>query len=260
MSLSRQVVPLETGAATQPVAGLHEYVVHRLPSSHTSTVPAAQEPARHVSAPLHALPSLQAVPFVTGVVRQPSTASQESVVNGLPSLQTSAVPAAHEPAWQVSVPLHGLPSPQAVPFAIQRVSGRLTTREPQEARLLARAIHLQDGAGVRVGLGSGAALAVTVTPATRESGAAIRVFAVPLDTGLKAEQPQRGLERAFGLSSSEARVAVCIATGMTPKEAAEDLGIAVSTARTHLLRAFEKTGVRRQADLVGLITRMAQIP
>jgi DNA-binding CsgD family transcriptional regulator len=143
---------------------------------------------------------------------------------------------------------------------LQRVNGRLTTRQPQEARLLARALQARDGAAVRVGTGSGTALAVTVSPAPRESGAAMRVFAVPLDSGLTSEQPQRGLERAFGLSSSEARVAVCIAMGMTPKEAAEHLGIAVSTARTHLLRAFEKTGVRRQADLVGLITRMAQVP
>jgi hypothetical protein len=62
---------LVTGAATQPVAGLHESVVHRLPSLHTSAVPAAQEPAWHVSAPLHALPSLQAVPFIAGAVTQP---------------------------------------------------------------------------------------------------------------------------------------------------------------------------------------------
>ncbi|MBT9557202.1 MAG: helix-turn-helix transcriptional regulator [Myxococcales bacterium] len=143
---------------------------------------------------------------------------------------------------------------------LQRVNGRLTTADAHEARLLARAMSARDGAAVRVSVGSGSALAVTVSPAPRESGAALRVFAVPLDGGLSTDQPQRGLERAFGLSSAEARVAVCIATGMTPKEAADHLGVAVSTARTHLLRAFEKTGVRRQADLVGLITRMAQVP
>src|SRR2546426_12431485 len=40
-----------------------------------------------------------------------------SLVQGLPSLQLSAVPAAHVPAWHVSAPLHTLPSLHEVPFA-----------------------------------------------------------------------------------------------------------------------------------------------
>src|SRR5437899_12976107 len=40
-----------------------------------------------------------------------------SLVQGLPSLQLSAVPAAHVPAWHVSAPLHTFPSLHEVPLA-----------------------------------------------------------------------------------------------------------------------------------------------
>jgi hypothetical protein len=44
-------------------------------------------------------------------------ASQVSVVQALPSSQLGASPAAHRPAWQVSIPLQKLPSVQDVPSA-----------------------------------------------------------------------------------------------------------------------------------------------
>src|SRR5439155_14353096 len=53
-----------TGVFTQPVAGLQLSSVHTLPSLQLSGVPAWHAPAWHVSAPLHALPSEHAVPFV----------------------------------------------------------------------------------------------------------------------------------------------------------------------------------------------------
>ena len=45
---------------TQPEAGLQESVVHSLPSSQTSEVPAEQEPPEQVSPVVQALLSLQA--------------------------------------------------------------------------------------------------------------------------------------------------------------------------------------------------------
>jgi DNA-binding CsgD family transcriptional regulator/PAS domain-containing protein len=56
----------------------------------------------------------------------------------------------------------------------------------------------------------------------------------------------------FGLTTAEARVLVAIAAGRTPTEAAADAGVAPSTVRTHLRHLFDKTGTRRQADLVRL--------
>jgi len=46
----------------------------------------------------------------------PLTALQESVVQALESLQLSGVPAVQVPPWQLSAPLHRLPSRHAVPF------------------------------------------------------------------------------------------------------------------------------------------------
>jgi hypothetical protein len=60
--------------------------------------------------------SAHAVPFVTGVLAQPDAGLQESVVQTLPSLQLSAVPAVQVPPWQVSAPLQTVPSAQGVPF------------------------------------------------------------------------------------------------------------------------------------------------
>ena len=88
-----------------------------LPSSQFSGVPAVQVPAWQVSAPLQTSPSAQEVPSATGVFWHPSTASQESAVQGLPSSQFSGVPAVQVPAWQVSDPLQTSPSAQDAPSA-----------------------------------------------------------------------------------------------------------------------------------------------
>lgn len=61
------------------------------------------------------------------------------------------------------------------------------------------------------------------------------------------------LRRRFGLTPAEADVAMEIARGDGRKAAAARLGVAVSTARMHLTRVFEKTGVRRQAELVRVV-------
>lgn len=57
----------------------------------------------------------------------------------------------------------------------------------------------------------------------------------------------------FGLSDGQLRVARQIALGESLKGAAQNLGIATNTARTHLARLFEKTGVNNQPALVRLL-------
>ena len=54
----------------------------------------------------------------------------------------------------------------------------------------------------------------------------------------------------FGLSPTQQRLAEQIAAGRDLVESAHLLGISANTARTHLQRIFEKTGVRSQAALV----------
>ena len=58
------------------------------------------------------------------------------------------------------------------------------------------------------------------------------------------------LASLFGLTPAEARLADRIAADMSLAEAADALGIAMTTARWHLKTLFEKTGTHRQSALV----------
>ncbi|QCB55614.1 LuxR family transcriptional regulator [Sphingopyxis sp. PAMC25046] len=59
--------------------------------------------------------------------------------------------------------------------------------------------------------------------------------------------------RCFGLTPAENRLLDCLVEGLELKDAACRLGVARTTARTHLQRIFDKTGVRRQTDLQRMI-------
>ena len=63
------------------------------------------------------------------------------------------------------------------------------------------------------------------------------------------------LEDMFDLTSAEARVVAHLCAGLTLEQSSKQLGVAITTARTHLGRALEKTGTHRQADLVRLVLR-----
>ena len=60
------------------------------------------------------------------------------------------------------------------------------------------------------------------------------------------------LVEQYGLTPAEARMLSSIVVGKGLASAARELGIARSTAQTHLDRIFQKTGTNRQAELVGL--------
>ena len=57
----------------------------------------------------------------------------------------------------------------------------------------------------------------------------------------------------FDLTPAEAKLAVLIAAGCQPRDAAVRLGVTEETARTTLKRVLAKTGMGRQAELVGLL-------
>jgi DNA-binding CsgD family transcriptional regulator/PAS domain-containing protein len=62
-----------------------------------------------------------------------------------------------------------------------------------------------------------------------------------------------GLQQQFGLTQAEAAFVVEILRGEGLQASADALGISVTTARTHLTHTFEKSGTRRQAELVRFI-------
>jgi DNA-binding CsgD family transcriptional regulator len=86
---------------------------------------------------------------------------------------------------------------------------------------------------------SAAALAIVVDPA-HPIGSARDLYA-----------------QAFGLTPREADFAAALVAGHSVESAASALALAMPTARTHLSRIFEKTGVSTQARLIALLGRIA---
>jgi DNA-binding CsgD family transcriptional regulator/PAS domain-containing protein len=60
----------------------------------------------------------------------------------------------------------------------------------------------------------------------------------------------------LGLTLGEAKIAAMIGAGLSPKDAAEKLGIKEDTARTVLKTVFSKTGTSRQSQLVALLAKL----
>ncbi|TXJ19307.1 MAG: helix-turn-helix transcriptional regulator [Afipia sp.] len=60
----------------------------------------------------------------------------------------------------------------------------------------------------------------------------------------------------LGVTLGEARIAALVGSGLSPKDAAERLGIAEETARSVLKRVFSKVGVSRQSELAAMMARL----
>ena len=63
------------------------------------------------------------------------------------------------------------------------------------------------------------------------------------------------LRRLYGLTKTEAEVALRVLDGTGVVPIAEQLSVSVSTVRTHLKHVFHKTDTHRQAELVRLLLR-----
>jgi DNA-binding CsgD family transcriptional regulator len=135
----------------------------------------------------------------------------------------------------------------ATPFGI-------TTAIPEETGRLRQAIAAAATGGTRLRLTrpSGAPpLLVTVIPV--RGGAASCVALFVMDPDITGTPSPALLQELFGLTPAEAVFAAEISRGDGMQAVAERLSIAPTTARTHLTRIFEKTGTRRQAELVRLL-------
>jgi DNA-binding CsgD family transcriptional regulator len=103
-----------------------------------------------------------------------------------------------------------------------------------------------------------ARLVVTVLPLqAHHTWAAARQVPMALVVAAAAGLPS-GLDPALvgevlGLSPTEARLALLLASGRTVKDFAAIQGCTLNTARTHLANLLGKTGCRRQVDLVQLL-------
>jgi DNA-binding CsgD family transcriptional regulator len=90
-----------------------------------------------------------------------------------------------------------------------------------------------------------------ILPGLRQPVAAVFVS----DPEGEPEGSVAALERLYNLTPSEARVAVAVAGGQGLQQAADSLNLGLNTVRTHLQHVFQKTGTRRQAELVQLLLR-----
>jgi DNA-binding CsgD family transcriptional regulator len=99
----------------------------------------------------------------------------------------------------------------------------------------------------------------TAVDAVHLGGAGMDLFVLTVD------DPQRMIDRnvdevaeACGLTPTEARMLGLIVKGMDTVAAARKLGIARTTARTHLQRLFAKTGTARQSELVRFVATFVE--
>lgn len=69
--------------------------------------------------------------------------------------------------------------------------------------------------------------------------------------------PPDMLTDVFGLTPAEASVAIGIVGGRHLAEIAADRGVKIGTVRAYSKTVFSKTGMRGQAELAGLLTRLA---
>jgi DNA-binding CsgD family transcriptional regulator len=71
----------------------------------------------------------------------------------------------------------------------------------------------------------------------------------------EARSPADLLRRLYGLTRAEARLAAILLQGKDLAEAAGELGVTMNTVRTQLRCVFDKTGARRQAEIVRILLR-----
>lgn len=100
-------------------------------------------------------------------------------------------------------------------------------------------------------------LSVVVTPLEEQAvdldrGSAIAAIFIT-DPERELRPPEEILIQLYGLTKSEASLALKVIQGLGLQHAADDLGVSINTARTHLKRIFHKTGTSRQAELVKLL-------
>jgi DNA-binding CsgD family transcriptional regulator len=155
-------------------------------------------------------------------------------------------------------------------WSVQSARGALAAKLPAAAKELRTAIRLaaQDesslgktGLAIRLSEADEPPIFAHVLPLT---GGELRaglepeaVAAVFIGAAEDEAEAAQAMAAAFGLTPAETRVLASLLSGHTLAETAATLGVAMTTAKTHLDNIFQKTGVNRQADLIRLAARSA---
>jgi DNA-binding CsgD family transcriptional regulator len=151
---------------------------------------------------------------------------------------------------------------------LQLKAGALSASNSDEARTLRGLIAscaVEAGAGGEIVLQRGSGrlpLDVLVSPIRPETATASlpwtfpqRAVAIVLvsDPEIEMQAQAESLRDRFGFTPAETMLALEIIKGDGRQATADRLGITVGTARSHLSKIFDKTGVRHQAELVRLL-------
>src|SRR5262249_3847320 len=91
------------------------------------------------------------------------------------------------------------------------------------------------------------------TPLTMGEGGATRAIVFVRERAAPVAVSPERVRAAFGLTPAEARVACDLLEGQSLSDISDARGIGRETLRTQLRNVFDKTGVRRQADLVKVL-------
>lgn len=86
-----------------------------------------------------------------------------------------------------------------------------------------------------------------------------RALALVLPGRSAAARLTQLVQENFGLTPAEARIAVLVREGLSLCEAAERLSVSVNTVRNQLRAVFDKMGLKRQSDLVRVLTQLCQL-
>lgn len=85
--------------------------------------------------------------------------------------------------------------------------------------------------------------------------ASVALFVVPAET--PRSMPTDALALLYDLTPAEARTLDLLVAGKTRSQIGATLGIAPSTVKSHIVHLFDKTGCRRQVDLVRLAANVS---
>jgi DNA-binding CsgD family transcriptional regulator len=77
------------------------------------------------------------------------------------------------------------------------------------------------------------------------------IFITDPESGM--ETSEQIVQRLYQLTPAEARLTVLLTQGMSVAESSAELQVTTNTIRTHLKHIFQKTGARRQSELVKLL-------
>ena len=126
-------------------------------------------------------------------------------------------------------------------LGVKGIALPLTSRNGE--RYVAHVLPLTSGERRRTGASFAAAAALFVRKAALDTPGPLEVIA-----------------KTYRLTPSELRVLLGVVEVGGAPEVAEALGIAETTVKFHLKRLFEKTGTRRQAELVKIVAGYSNLP